>query len=217
VISVLIPSRGRPEALSRSVDSLLENARDPGNIEILARIDEEDDCLLGYTDPRIKILIGPEWLGYCSMDRFWNELAAASRGKWLMCFNDDALMETKGWDTVLSHYDPKQLPCLVPKDNSTTNGWPAFPIFPRRMFEILGHITLFPGLDTWVKYVWASGPLPVYRIPVVINHLREQMNDDTMDASKSVGKFLSLDFDEVRKDYWRDLIAKDARKLCESL
>lgn len=216
MISVLIPSRGRPEALSRSVDSLLNAVSNPADIEIIARIDIEDESLEQYVDKRVTFIRGPEYSGYCSMQRFWNELAAVAKGDWFMCFNDDALMETQGWDDVVRSYDPTTMTCLIPEDNSTENQWPAFPIIPRQMYDKLGHITLFPGLDTWVKYVWEAAKLPTARIPIVINHIRDSMNDETMEDSAVASKFLSLDFDFHRRDYWRSLIEADARNLCES-
>ena len=42
MISVLIPTRNRPGLLSRAVRSLIDNASDPDNVELLGRFDADD-------------------------------------------------------------------------------------------------------------------------------------------------------------------------------
>ena len=42
-ISILLPTRKRTEAVIKSISSLLANAKDPANIEILIAYDDDDD------------------------------------------------------------------------------------------------------------------------------------------------------------------------------
>ena len=72
-----LPTRGRIEPVKKSVQSLLDTAIEPENIEILFRLDDDDD-----TDPEdlqslhshVKIITGPRLKGYQSLDKFYNEL-----------------------------------------------------------------------------------------------------------------------------------------------
>ena len=73
-VSVLLPTRGRTESVKSSIQSLLETAIEPENIEILFRLDDDDD-----TDPEelqslhthVKIITGPRLNGYQSLDIFY--------------------------------------------------------------------------------------------------------------------------------------------------
>ena len=66
-------------------------------------------------------------LGYEQLNIYVNLLCHASTGAWLFLWNDDALMQTKGWDTVVRSYDG-QFKCLAPKDNHD-HPFAIFPLF----------------------------------------------------------------------------------------
>jgi hypothetical protein len=41
--------------------------------------------------------------GYDSLHEYYNELASKATGDWLMLWNDDAVMETEGWDEKIGN------------------------------------------------------------------------------------------------------------------
>ena len=47
-ISVLLATRGRPEMLDKSIDSLLSNISNTDNIEIMLGIDNDDQATLDF-------------------------------------------------------------------------------------------------------------------------------------------------------------------------
>ena len=44
-ISILLPTRGRPELMKKSIEGLLSKASNPGRLELLLGIDNDDEGL----------------------------------------------------------------------------------------------------------------------------------------------------------------------------
>src|SRR4051794_19422561 len=103
-ISVMLPTRGRPQLLLKSIASLLEHADDPTAVEFLLGIDTDDrqtvEAFLGLR-VNAKAVIMPR-VGYAGMKEYWNRLSAIATGDWILMWGDDALMQTEGWDSVIA-------------------------------------------------------------------------------------------------------------------
>lgn len=102
-LSFLLPSRKRFSYLKETITSLLDLASNPDKIEILVKLDYDDEESLSRISelPRIdnlKTIVSTRRNGYQSINLFQNELYALSTGNWLMSMNDDALMNTKDYD-----------------------------------------------------------------------------------------------------------------------
>jgi len=160
-VSVLLPTRGRTEAVKSSIQSLLETAIEPENIEILFRLDDDDD-----TDPEelqslhthVKIITGPRLNGYQSLDIFYNELCEIATGEWLFLWNDDAIMLSDCWDLFLMEECQNKLLVQVGEESmyseeSTTLFTSPFPIVNRKVHDILGHFSLSYYNDTYLGCV----------------------------------------------------------------
>jgi glycosyltransferase involved in cell wall biosynthesis len=105
-ITILLPTRGRPELLEKSLKSLIDRASNPEDIEIMLGLDEDDTATIDY----IKETIAPylqdkgvearanifKPLGYENLHTYVNTLAGASMGEWLFFWNDDGIMTTEG-------------------------------------------------------------------------------------------------------------------------
>ena len=93
MISVVCPSRGRPELAKRMVDSLLKSPGVP--VEILIYLNEDDPKLQGYKD----LLDSQHY--EVGVDRSpvysWNELAKKSKHDIVFLMGDDAVVETPNW------------------------------------------------------------------------------------------------------------------------
>src|SRR4051794_19943625 len=102
MISVLLPSRGRPASLVKSAMSLLDRATHSDRVEILVAADPDD---LGThavaEDMGLDCWVAPERFGYGQLQRYFNRLAETAVGDWLFPFNDDAAMTTPGWDVLI--------------------------------------------------------------------------------------------------------------------
>lgn len=99
-ISILCPTRGRPEMARRMAESAVETAADTRGLEILFWLNEDDPKLSEYKHSPYTVLImgkdGPT--SYA-----WNELAKRAAGDILMLMGDDVVFETPGWDNKIRH------------------------------------------------------------------------------------------------------------------
>lgn len=185
LVSVLLPTRGRPERLKASVASLYRQAECPEKIECLLRVDADDAetlvtaARLGPAYPNVVATVGPRGNGYADMHEWVNTLAATARGDWLLLWNDDCLMLTEAWDRLIAHCyvegywhgDPRFFALLF-----NTEGRPhdyGFMAVRREVVRVLGHYSLIPLCDTWM-YELLSPLDCVHRVPcLAVRHLQD--------------------------------------------
>ena len=147
-ISILLPTRGRSDALMRSLASLHDLATDFSSIEILFGMDNNDavglENMLHHVIPWIekyniqhKIVIF-EPMGYHNLHRYLNGLAESARSPWLFFWNDDAIMRTQGWDTYIRAKTGEFKLLSVITHNE--HPYSIFPIIPRGWYETLSLI-----------------------------------------------------------------------------
>jgi hypothetical protein len=193
-ISVLVPSRERSAALVKSLRSLGDR-----DLELLIRIDEDDPERERYARiPRVldggaqraglrtRVIVGKRH-GYRRLHLYYNELAAAATGDWIMIWNDDCLMETEGWIDVVHRYRSEM---VVLNPNTNHENWKidmnVFPIVPRAMVQLMGHVSLSPHNDSWLEFVGREAGIMV-RVPIMILHDRADLtgsNDDGVFAAR---------------------------------
>ena len=113
-ISLLLPTRGRKKALKRSIFSAVDTADDIDSFQVLLGFDEDDTATVDY----FKTELQPELdqlgvnyqahvfapMGYIRLNEYVNGLARHSDADWLVFWNDDAIMETPGWDTAIADH-----------------------------------------------------------------------------------------------------------------
>lgn len=142
MISVLCPTRGRPESMRKSAASLLDRANGP--VEILTYVDDDDPMLERYGTPTI---VGPRF-GYLGLHRYVNALADVAQGEWLFLWNDDARMLTSGWDEIVAGHQPAVLSPMSNHNGRQMDGC-VFPIVPTDWVRRVGHFSLNAHNDTW--------------------------------------------------------------------
>lgn len=113
MISILCPSRGRPELAKRMVDSALKTAGKP--IEIILYLNEDDPKLEEY-----KRLIDAQYY-QVGPDRSpcysWNKLAEQAQGDILFLMGDDATFGTNNWVSIIEsafNQFPDKIACVYP-------------------------------------------------------------------------------------------------------
>ena len=148
-ISVLIPSRGRPDKLTRCLKSRGVHK----NVEILIATNDDDPSYnisaiegLGkvYTAPRSKTL------AICI-----NQLAAHAKGKLLFFLGDDYVINVPDWpDRILKSATkmPNDIGVLYPRC-IFHKGFASLPIISRRMYEYLGYY-MAPYFPFWYIDAW---------------------------------------------------------------
>jgi hypothetical protein len=100
LISVLVPSRGRPDWLSRMLESLYSTATFTDRVEVVCWLDDDDKSLSAYwrlSDWPVNYLSGPRRL----LSECWNVCAEQAKGEILMHCGDDLTFNTPGWDQMV--------------------------------------------------------------------------------------------------------------------
>ncbi|MEH0417818.1 glycosyltransferase family 2 protein [Streptomyces sp. B21-083] len=181
LISVLLPSRGRPKALTESIDSLLNQADRPGRIQILIAADPDDPDTVDVDLPwQASMWTAPERYGYPRLHEYVNRLAEQADGAWLMLWNDDARILTDGWDSIVHEQAPR---VLWPRSNDipTCN---TFPIWPAAWTRHLGHVSLSPHCDSWIQYLGQTLDRHE-RVDIDILHDRADLTGGHDDATRA--------------------------------
>jgi len=161
-ISILLPTRGRTEVLKTSLMSLLDNVKEPKEIEIMLGMDEDDTDVISYVKDELGPILqekGVETkanifkpLGYTNLHQYVNTLAGNASGDWLFFWNDDCLMETKNWDEVINSYTG-QFKLLAPNDNHDGHPYAILPIVPKDWFILMGHLSQNAQNDAWLSHI----------------------------------------------------------------
>lgn len=191
-ISILLPTRGRPALAEVSVDSVVSTASKPEELEILLGVDNDDEATKAWAikyaegfnkagTPVLKILIFNR-LGYHKMHEYLNKISHYSSGKWLMVWNDDAKIETKGWDDiVLSHTKFEVLRMQV---RNHDHPFALFPIVPRAWYDLLSFVSPSAQSDRFIyetcQRTWRN---PMVDIPVNCIHDRFDITGNNNDKT----------------------------------
>jgi Glycosyl transferase family 2 len=149
IASALLPSRNRPDLLRRSIRSLFLMADRPVQIEVLVAADPDDPFTWAVAEEeRASLYVAPERWGYQNLHMYFNMLAEHAQGDWLMLWNDDATMQTAGWDQEMNH---KSIGILALHGNHEP--FNAFPAVHRLLYEAMGHFSLSNHNDSWLHDV----------------------------------------------------------------
>lgn len=196
--SIIFPSRERVDLLKRCIESIMDNAYNLLDIEILVAIDEDDVISRKYACSVPPISHGIlQWhvvkrsLNF-SRD-YYTFLATQSTGRWIITANDDGLFTTKDWD--LKAYEVlKDKPGVIYgwiEDNlggfraKGHGNYCCFPLQGRKGFEALGYI--FPArVPTWGADIWAKGLYDQVGsnvvVPITISHFCHHNKTRDQDA-----------------------------------
>ena len=98
--SLLLPTRGRPDAVRELLNSLKRTTRNPEQIELILYLDEDDALSHEIEDDvftLVKLIRPRAVMGVmtCECYRF-------SSGRYLMLANDDVVFRTEAWDRIVA-------------------------------------------------------------------------------------------------------------------
>lgn len=153
MISILCPTRGRPEWLARMVQSVRDTS---SGVEVCCYVDEDDGAYQDYLKTEgVLFHQGPR----LTHSDYYNKLAELASGDLLMMAGDDAIYRTPGWDAMVEEAFaacPDKI-LMVHGDDLGPNGkvFATHPIISRRWVDIVGRFTppYFSGdwADTWLN------------------------------------------------------------------
>ena len=189
-IAILLATRGRTESLGRCIRSLIELADAPDRLQLMFAFDDDDTTGAAYFQEHLQPWMDERELNYTAMqferqgyhrlNVYNNKLAEHTDARWLMIWNDDAVMETQGWDTEIMKREGefKLLAVYTHKDHP----YSIFPILPRKWYELLGYISPHSVQDGWLSQ--QAYVLDIFeRIPVWVLHDRADITGNNNDAT----------------------------------
>lgn len=189
-IAMLLATRGRTASLGRSIKSLVDQADDISRVQIMFAFDNDDTVGFNYFTQDLQPWLDQnriaytamkfERMGYVNLHKYNNTMAKHTDSDWLVIWNDDAVMETKGWDSTIISYTGQFK--LLSFCTHRMHPYSIFPIVPRKWYELLGYISPHATQDGWVSQ--QAYMLDIYeRIAVDVLHDRFDLtgnnNDDT--------------------------------------
>lgn len=225
-LSVLLPTRGRTDILRRSLLSLADLADHPEKIEMLLAFDDDDtessDWCIEHVLPELDdrgvsydLKQFPR-LGYIRLNEYVNSLSLSAKGRWMMFWGDDAVMETKGWDTrILEVQDFHVL--RIPTHNQ--HPYAIFPIVPKQWIDVLGYMSSHQLSDSTVSQMGYMLDI-VKDIDVQVVHDRFDLTGNNKDETWNNRPMLEgnprdpRDFNHIS---WRQRRIADCQRLANYL
>lgn len=144
-LSLLLPTRQRVDHLDRFLKSLIENTSCLKTIEIIIYVDNDDIASQKYENKGLNItkVIGPR----LTMGQYNTVCYSYSAGNIVMLANDDVVIETRDWDSLLKTELSKvsdEVYLAYPNDGFNKKNLCTFPILSRKTCEAL--VYPFPPL-----------------------------------------------------------------------
>ena len=189
-ISILLATRGRTESLGRCVQSLFDLADNSMKIQLMLGFDKDDAKGLTYFDRKLLPWLTKNQItytafsftrmGYENLHKYNNAMCTKSNANWFLIWNDDAVMETKGWDSVINSYTGQFK--LLAVDTHNQHPYSIFPVVPREWYDLLGYISPHQAQDGWVSQ--QAYLLDIFeRIPVKVLHDRYDLTGNNKDQT----------------------------------
>jgi len=153
LISLLLPTRGRPTLAERFFQSVADQSTHPEAVEIVPYVDEDDfgSYHLDHPDVQIDKIIGPR----LTMGGYNSRCLERSQGEIIILVNDDMVIRTKGWDEkVRSVHEQFSGGVYLAYGNDLFKGSKlcTFPILSRRTCELLGEPYPVAYCGTFIDY-----------------------------------------------------------------
>jgi hypothetical protein len=228
-IAVLLPTRSRTDALTSSVTSIVNLASNISRIQLIFGFDDDDTVGLNHFKTVIQPFLDQhevtyeaqvfKSMGYAGLNRYYNHLAKSTSADWLFVWNDDAVMETQGWDSVIEQYTGKFKLLKVHTHND--HPYSIFPIMPRAWYDLMNHLSRHQMIDAELSQMaFLLDIMQVIDVDVVHNQV--ELTKDATDPLKPKVRFEGdptnpIDFHHPQTSAQRhqdcDVVAEYMRKI----
>lgn len=189
-ISVLLPTRGRAELSFKSLKTLWDTVSNKTDIEYLIALDDDDQTSIDYYEStaipymeengiEYQVHVVPRW-GYAQLNTYINYLGQQASGRWIMFWNDDAIMESKDWDLEIEKHTGKFRVLRMP--DQSEHPYSIFPIVPHEWKVLLGDLSPQQMTDAWVSQIAYLCNIMV-NIPVKVTHDRFDLTGNNNDET----------------------------------
>ena len=158
----------------KSIQSLIDNVYDINNIEILIRIDNDDEILLNNIKlleslPNTTITIGDRKGGWVDNHLFHTENCKISKGKFIQLWSDDLIMTTKDFDKIIQHKYHNRT-CVVSWQDGTK--WVCAPMISKDIFDITNSFGKQTFCDTYLCEIGSQCEIYYYDENIKLIHDR---------------------------------------------
>jgi hypothetical protein len=165
-ISLLLPTRCQPKWIIDCVASYYDTASGRHEIETLLAFDNDDPSRFEVqetlkSNPQVVFFERPP-VGFFQLHQYTNFLAAHSTGKFLCITSDKAISLTPHWDRYLEPFENRFFVSSPVVEYITEDGVSLFrpellfPIVSRLWYDVLGHVSTQPHLDSYIGYTMAE-------------------------------------------------------------
>lgn len=202
-ISILLPTRKRPEQCIQSIESLYTKAHDKKSFEILLAFDNDDteskEIILDYCKKNEidHSFISIDRVGYENLEVYFNNLCKIAKGEMYWLWSDDVLMKTDNWDQYIKTYGNEYVLDFPNNHNPF-----MLPMVPSKYVKALGHFSGQAHCDTWIEIVFKRN-LNISKVvdEVTLYHSRgsdNKMNIDYSEIKYTPEIFNSENFKKMR-------------------
>ncbi|MBI1395545.1 MAG: hypothetical protein GC151_06150 [Betaproteobacteria bacterium] len=200
MISLLLPTRGRPALVERLFESIVATTSRLDRVEVVLYVDDDDRASHSLDSGEISVtrIIGPP----TTMGHYNTACLERSRGDIVILANDDMVIRTPAWDERIEEVHaefPDGVYLAYCNDLFKNRGWCTFPILSRRSCELLGepYPVAYRGafIDTHLVDIFrrldhAGTPRTRYLEHVVFEHLHYRVGKAEFDATyRNRGRF----------------------------
>ena len=203
MISILVPTRNRPQNVERLWKSILETAQTPSDVEMILYIDDDDTS---YDDLQLPITKhkGPRIV----LSEMWNKAAELANGDILMYAADDIVFRTKGWDAMVNSKFKSitdGIAFVFGNDGSRVHDgrYGTHGFVTQKWFDTLGYICPphFSGdySDTWINDIAKMVDRHIH-IDIMTEHMHPDFGKTELDATYTE-KYDRMKEDKVAEKY----------------
>jgi len=189
-MTILVPSRGRPENIIRLMDAW--SATTTQDTRLLVLVDDDDSKLDDYLSiPNIDIRVGPRIRIGGTLNVVAPEMALTSRNIGFM--GDDHLPRTKGWDeTFINELDRIKVGVVYGNDLAHGAGLATSVTMTSNIVNTLGYICVPGSIHLFLDNFWMElgrGTNITYFDNVIIEHIhpnfQKALSDNTYTEANS--------------------------------
>jgi hypothetical protein len=210
-ISIIMPSRKRPEMLNEALYSIYSLAN-PNNVnfEVIVKIDFDDSETLDYIKnwsneyENLYFLVSSRKKGFINLVDFQEDMIDLAKGKYILIANDDLVFETQNWNDILGSR-LKEFKVYFPYINGYREGLYCI---PKELYNILGHISHHSQVDTYLNWLGQVLGIVEYIDEVRTYHKNDELqHDETKNDKIDVMdiNFNSRDYHKNSPEFYEDI------------
>jgi hypothetical protein len=125
-----------------------------------------------------------------------------------MVWNDDALMMTKSWDTILKKiYEKEELDYVVYRVPNNYFYKLPFPILSKNIIDYLGHMSYNTHIDTWIEDIAEYCGIIKDIKEIMTHHRRIDIEKDKKNYVKIYGDYQNTVNNITRPEYFSEHIS----------